>query len=223
MINKILKKIGLTSKITRQKLEIFIQKHQNKGLTLDIGCADSPYAKYFPNRIGLDSQAGPNIDVVADTHQLPFADEKFDNILCTEVLEHLYSPHLAIAEMKRVLKPGGKLILSTRFIFPLHDIPNDYYRYTKYGLKYLFRNWQIIELKEETNTITTLAVLLQRIGYQGEILKFKPFKLLFFLKAKIIPWFSFLITKEYGDIKKSRPETHIMTSGYYLVALKTST
>ena len=220
MINKILRKIGLTSKITRQKLELFIQKYKDDGLTLDIGCSNSPYMKYFPNRIGLDIHDGPNVNVVADVHKLPFEDEKFDNILCTEVLEHLHSPHLAITEMKRVLKNGGKLILSTRFIFPLHDVPNDYYRYTKYGLKYLFRDWQIIELKEETSTLTTLAVLLQRIGYQCEILGFRPFKILFFLKAKIISWFSFLITKEYGDIKKSQPETHIMTSGYYLAARK---
>ncbi|MBU1255488.1 class I SAM-dependent methyltransferase [Patescibacteria group bacterium] len=220
MINKILKKIGLTSKITRQKLELFIQKYKSDGLTLDIGCSNSPYIKYFPNRVGLDIQDGPNVDIVADIHKLPFEDEKFDNILCTEVLEHLHSPHIAIAEMKRVLKPGGKLILSTRFIFPLHEVPNDYYRYTKYGLKYLFKDWQIIELKEEANTLTTLAVLLQRIGYQCEILGFRPFKILFFIKAKIISWFSFLITKEYGDIRKKQPETNIMASGYYLVSQK---
>jgi len=220
MINKILKKIGLTSKITRQKLDLFIRKHQSRKLTLDIGCFNSPYTKYFPNRIGLDIQAGQSVDVVADAHQLPFKSEKFDNILCTEVLEHLHSPYLAIAEMKRVLKSGGKLILSTRFIFPLHDVPNDYYRYTKYGLKYLFKDWQIIELKEEANTLTTLAVLLQRIGYQCEILGFRPLKLLFFLKAKIISWFSFIITKEYGDIRKEQLETNIMASGYYLVARK---
>jgi len=220
MINKILKKIGLTSKITRQKLELFIQKHKNNELTLDIGCSNSPYIKYFPNRIGLDIQNGPNVDIVADVYELPFEDEKFDNILCTEVLEHLHSPHLAISEMKRVLKQGGKLILSTRFIFPLHDVPNDYYRYTKYGLKYLFKDWQIIELKEEANTLTTLAVLFQRIGYQCEILGFRPLKLLFFLNAKIISWFSFIITKEYGDIRKEQLETNIITSGYYLVARK---
>ncbi len=220
MINKIIKKTGLTSKITRQKLDLFIRKYQSRKLTLDIGCSNSPYAKYFPNRVGLDIHTGQGVDIVADAHQLPFKDEKFDNVLCTEVLEHLHSPHLAISEMKRVLKLGGKLILSTRFIFPLHDVPNDYYRYTKYGLKYLFKDWQIIELKEEVNTLTTLAVLLQRIGYQCEILGFKPLKLLFFLKAKIVSWFSFIITKEYGDIRKEQLETNIMASGYYLVARK---
>ena len=221
MFSKFLKKIGLTSKITRRELGKFVGKYRDSGLTLDLGCGSAYYKKYFPNRIGFDIQPGPNVDVVGDIHNLPFEDEKFDNILCTEVLEHLHSPQIAISEIKRVLKNNGKIILTTRFIFPLHEIPNDYYRFTKYGLKYLFKDWEIIELKEETDTLTTMAVLLQRIGYQCEFL-FKPLKLMVFLKAKMISRFSFLINKEYGNIKKNIPETHIMTSGYYLMARKKS-
>lgn len=220
MISKFLEKIGLTSKITRRELEEFIKKHGDSGLTLDLGCGGAPYKKYFPNRIGCDVKPGLEVDVVGDAHKLPFEDEKFDNILCTEVLEHLHSPHIAISEMKRVLKRGGKLILTTRFIFPLHDIPQDYYRYTKYGLKYLFRDWEILELKEETTTLGGIAVLLQRIGYQCEILNFKPFKLIFFLGAKILSLFPSLITREYGDISKKTQEKNILTSGYYLVCRK---
>lgn len=112
------------------------------------------------------------------------------------------------------------LILSTRFLFPLHDIPDDYYRFTKYGLQYLFRDWQIIELKEETDTLETIAVLLQRICYQCNGTFLKPLKLLIFSIAKIIPLFSSLIKQEYGDISKTKPEKNIMTSGYYLVVKK---
>lgn len=221
MINKFLFKIGLTKKITRAKLEEFLKKYKDSlGLTLDLGCGGAPYQKYFPNRIGFDVQPGSGVDVVGDAHNLPFEDEKFDNILCTEVLEHLHSPHIAISEMRRVLKKGGKLILTTRFIFPLHDTPNDYYRFTKYGLKHLFRDWEILELKEETTTLGGIAVLLQRIGYQCEILHFKPFKLLFFILAKLTQPFSFIISKEFGDISKKREEQNIITSGYYLVCRK---
>jgi ubiquinone/menaquinone biosynthesis C-methylase UbiE len=221
-IAKILDKIGLDSKITRVYLENFVKKYQNKGLTLDAGCGTSPYAKYFPNRIGLDitKRKGADIDVVASIYKLPFKDENFDNILCTEVLEHLSTPEKAIQEMKRVLKKGGYLILTTRFLFPLHDIPDDYYRFTKYGLKQLFKDWELIELKEETKTLETLAVLLQRINYQCRGVFLKPLKPLIFIMAKIIPSFSFLIRKEYGDIGKTKIEGNIMTSGYYLVAKK---
>lgn len=217
---KILDKTGLDSKITRKHLEKFIKKYQSNGLTLDIGCGTSPYAKYFPNRTGLDIKRVEGVDVVGSIYQLPFEDEKFDNILCTEVLEHLHSSKEAIDEMRRVLKKKGLLILSTRFLFPLHDVPGDYYRFTKYGLKHLFREWEIIELKEETKTLETLAVLLQRICYQSKGIFLKPLKLLIFAIAKIIPLFSFLISQEYGDISKTKSERNIMTSGYYLIAKK---
>ena len=220
MLNQILEKIGITSKITRKELEKFIETHQDSGLTLDIGCGHAFYRKYFPNRLGFDIQPGPAVDVVGDAHKLSFEDEKFDNILCTEVLEHLHSPQIAISEMKRVLKKGGKLILTTRFIFPLHDTPHDYYRFTKYGLKYLFKDWEILELKEETNTLRSLAVLLQRVGYQCEILHFRPFKLFFLVLAKLILPFSFIITREFGDISKKQKEKNIISSGYYLVCRK---
>ncbi|MCP6718270.1 MAG: class I SAM-dependent methyltransferase [Patescibacteria group bacterium] len=220
MLNKFLLKIGLTSKITRGRMEGFIKKHQDYGLTLDLGCGYAVYQKYFPNCIGFDIQPGLKVDVVGDAHNLPFKNEEFDNILCTEVLEHLHSPEIAISEMERVLKRGGKLILTTRFIFPLHDVPNDYYRFTKYGLKHLFKEWKILELKEETDTIGSIAVLLQRIGYQCEILHFRPFKLFFFVLSKLILPFSFIITKEFGDISKKHPEQKIITSGYYLICQK---
>jgi len=66
----------------------------------------------------------------------------------------------------------------------------------------------------------SIAVLLKRIGYQCEILNFKPLKLLLFILAKLIQPFSFIISKEFGDISKKTQEKNIMTSGYYLVCKK---
>jgi len=220
MIGKILDKIGLTSNIVRRDLKRFMAAHGDPGLTLDIGCGYAFYREYFPNRIAFDIRPLPGVDVVGDAHRLPFEDEKFDNILCTEVLEHLKEPAVAISEMRRVLKMGGKLILTTRFFCPLHDVPDDYYRFTKYGLKYLLRDWEILELREETHAIKTLAYLVQRIGYQCEILHFRPFRLIFFLSAKILSLFPRIITKEYGDISKKTIEKNIMTTGYDLVCRK---
>jgi len=211
----------LTKKITREKINKFIAKHKSDKLTLDLGCSNKPnYKGFFPNRIGLDIKSGEGIDVVADAHNLPFENEKFDIILCTEVLEHLHSPHIAVSEMKRVLKKGGLLILTTRFIFPIHDAPNDYYRFTKYGLKYLFNDWEIIELIEETNTKDTIAVLLQRIGYQTKMILNLFNKFLIFLFAKILYYSPNIIKKEFGDIGKNINENNIMTSGYYIVCKK---
>ena len=220
MIQKIVDKTGLTSKITRKELDRFVINNKSNKLTLDLGCSNSPYSQYFSNRVGFDISKGKGVDVVGDAHNLPFEDEKFDNILCTEVLEHLHTPQKAIAEMKRVLKKDGKLILTTRFLFPLHDIPHDYYRYTKYGLRNLFKDWNIVELREEVNTIKTIAVLLQRIGYQSKLRGGKVTKVFLFLLAKLVAKLSFFVVKEYGDIGKTKKESDIMASGYYLVAKK---
>ena len=74
-----------------------------------------------------------NPEIVGDAQEMPFADATYSTILCTEVLEHIPDPQKAVDEMYRVLKPGGTLILTTRFLFPVHDAPGDYWRFTPYG------------------------------------------------------------------------------------------
>lgn len=210
----------LTKKITRVELEKFIKGQASKKYTLDLGCANSPYSQYFPHRVGFDVVPGVGVDVLGDAHSLPFEDNKFDMVLCTEVLEHLHSPHVAIAEMNRVLKVGGMLILTTRFIFPLHDTPNDYFRYTKYGLQHLLREWQILELREEVGTQETIAVLLQRIAFQSQLYGGAITKGIIFFIAKIIFLLPKMTKREYGDIRKTSEVSHILASGYYVVCKK---
>ena len=210
----------ITKKITRSRIKAFVSKHAVRGHTLDLGCADSVYADLFPDRVGFDVKPGKRVDVVGDAHKLPFADETFDCILCTEVLEHLHTPHQAISEMNRVLKKDGLLILTTRFLIPIHDAPGDYFRYTKYGLRHLFKNWSIVELTEEATVIETFAILLQRLGYQSKLRGGKLTKFLVFLLAKIVAGSSWLLIEGYGDITRSSREDNFMTSGYYLAARK---
>jgi ubiquinone/menaquinone biosynthesis C-methylase UbiE len=161
---------------------------------------------------------GPGVDIVADAHNLPFDDNEFEVILCTEVLEHLKSPEIAIKEMKRVLKPSGKLILTTRFIFPLHDVPGDYWRFTKYGLEHLFADWQIEEFKEEATTLETMGVLMQRIAFQCNF-KYRFLENVFHLTARLFTKLNFLIVRQYGSKgkKAKQAEKQILSSGYYLV------
>ena len=215
--------LGLTRKITRPRLEAFLRKYASDAKTLDIGCGNDQYGELFPNRTTLDIEARPGVkvDIIADAHDLSqIKNDTFGVVLCTEVLEHLHTPSQAIAEFNRILKPGGLLLLSTRFIFPINDAPGDYYRFTKYGLQYLLREFAIEELKSETSTGETLAVLYQRIGFQCSTLGFRPFKLVWFLKAKCMLLFARIITKEYGDIHHKQEEQGILSSGYYVAARK---
>lgn len=215
--------IGLTRKITRPRLRAFLKRYAHTGRVLDVGCGAASYRDLFPQTTTLDITAreGVKVDIIADAHDLAqIPDASFDVVLCTEVLEHLHTPERAIAEFHRVLKPQGLLLLSTRFIFPLHDVPGDYYRYTKYGLQHLLKDFQILELQEEASTVETLAVLEQRIGFQCETLWLRPFKLFWFLLAAVTRLFGGIVTREYGDIRQQKPEKNILTSGYYVAARK---
>ena len=211
---------ALSGKLTRITLDRFIERHASRGRTLDIGAQAGPYAAHFPNRVALDIRRGPGVEMIGDAQLLGIREATFDVVLCTEVLEHLPEPQKAIDEIQRVLKPGGTLLLTTRFIFPIHDAPHDYFRYTKYGLRYLLRRFEILELQEETDAVGTLAVLLQRLGMQAETLRWTPLRALWLIAAQGMRPFSFLITREYGDSRRSRPEPGILTSGYHVACRK---
>jgi SAM-dependent methyltransferase len=210
----------LSAKLTRITLDRFVEAHRSSGRTLDVGAQNGPYAAFFPNRIGLDIRRGRDVKVLGDAQGLCFTDGVFDVVLCTEVLEHLPEPQRAIDEMFRVLRPGGTLLLTTRFLFPIHDAPNDYFRFTKYGLRHLLRRFAILELQEETDSVGAIAVLLQRLGMQARTLGPTSSRVIWLVGARIARPFGFLIRREYGDSRRLTPETGIMTSGYHVACRK---
>ena len=210
----------LSGKLTRVTLDRFIAAHASSLRTLDIGAQNGPYAAHFPRRVALDIQRGAGVQIIGDVQALCIRDASFEVVLCTEVLEHVPDPQRAIDEMYRVLVPGGQLLLTTRFLFPIHDAPHDYFRFTKYGLRHLLRRFEIAEVQEETDAVGTLAVLLQRLGMQAETLHRTPFRGIWLLWAQVVRPFSFLITREYGDSRRLRPEQGIMTSGYHVACRK---
>lgn len=128
-----------------------------RGVMLDVGCSERPYGALFAPHVsryvGLDyppalldkqpelwkilDRAKRSVDVFGDGRRLPFADASFDTVLSTEVLEHVLSPGEVLAEMARVLKPEGRLLISVPFLQPLHEMPSDYYRYTPFSLRKL--------------------------------------------------------------------------------------
>jgi len=211
---------ALSRKLTRVSLDRFIASHATGRRTLDIGAQNGPYAAHFPHRVALDIRRGIGVQIIGDTQALGIADATFDVVLCTEVLEHLPEPQQAVDEMFRVLKPGGQLLLTTRFLFPIHDAPHDYFRYTKYGLRHLLRRFEILELHEETDAVGTLAVLVQRLGMQAQTLGWRPLRATWLLAAQAVRPLSFLITEEYGDSRRTTPERGIMTSGYHVACRK---
>ena len=119
----------------------FINKYSNgcQGKLVDIGCGSKPYIKYFTHideYIGVDF-IGNEADIVANAKSLPIESNSVDVVLCNQVIEHDAEPVKIIAEIRRILKKDGVLILSAPQMGRLHGEPNDYYRFTKWGLKYL--------------------------------------------------------------------------------------
>ena len=118
-----------------------------RGLLLDVGCGAKQYQKLFDDKVeaylGLDlripspqlSEAGP--DILASALRAPLPNNTFDTVVSFQVLEHVPEPHIMLVEIARILKPGGYLILMAPQMWNLHEIPNDYFRYTRYGLTYL--------------------------------------------------------------------------------------
>jgi len=114
-------------------------------IVLDAGCGDQRYKKVLPNGVayvGLDYEEtrilyysdAPEPHIKATVESMPSDSNYYDVILCTEVMEHVESIYCALKEMKRVLKPGGKIIITVPFIFPEHNSPYDFRRFTYYGI-----------------------------------------------------------------------------------------
>jgi len=207
-------------KITRKHLYKFLKGNATEDEILEIGARNCRYSELFPNALSLDIEYHKEVDIVGDVHKLPFKNDSQSIILCTEVLEHCYSPQDAINEMFRVLKPGGRLILTTRFLFPIHFAPHDYFRFTKYGLRYLCREFSHVEIMEEATTMVTMAILFQRLALQTQCLfKIPLINALFMFSAKIYEKLQWLIIKEYSDFKTTEEKT-MMSSGYYVIAIK---
>jgi SAM-dependent methyltransferase len=108
---------------------------------LDAGAGDAPYRELFRGceyRTADWAQSphagGRSADVVAPLDALPLGDDSFDAVLCTQVLEHVARPDAVLAELRRVLVPGGRLWVTVPFVGELHEEPHDYWRYTSHGL-----------------------------------------------------------------------------------------
>ena len=94
--------------------------------------------------VGFDIYRSPLTQFVADAHQIPFASESIDGVLIQAVLEHVLDPPRVVAEIERVLRPGGLVYAETPFLQQVHAGPYDFIRYTSSGHRYLFRAFEEI-------------------------------------------------------------------------------
>jgi len=133
----------------------FFKIHSPRRL-LDIGCGSGEKKCVIPAKThytGVDhistTHDKSTVDIFCTAYELPFPKDSYDFIFCTGVLEHLEEPEQALKEAYRVLEPGGYALYTIPLFWHLHEEPRDFYRYTKFGIKYLFEKtgFEIVELK----------------------------------------------------------------------------
>lgn len=140
------------------------------GRVLDIGAADrwlEAHLREHTHYVALDYPAtGQNLygarpDVFADGAKLPFPDNCFDAVFYLEVLEHVPEPAQIMLEISRVLKPAGRAWISMPFLYPLHDAPFDFQRYTPYGLRRDAEKagLEIVKLEHASHAIRTAGLI----------------------------------------------------------------
>ena len=133
---------------------------------LDVGCGDRPYAELFPGAVGFDVPGNPHADLHGDIDAIPVEEASFDVVLCLQVLEHVPDPAAAVRELHRVVRPGGRVLLTTHGIYPFHPNPDDLWRWTHQGLERLFltnAEWESVTVRPGAGTVSTVAMQIAHV------------------------------------------------------------
>ncbi len=200
------------------------------GRVVDVGCADRWVARVLDpacDYIGVDYPATGGAlyhakpDIFATASSLPFANESFDAAVMLEVMEHLRDPARALQDLVRVLRPGGTLVLSMPFLYPIHDAPFDFQRLTRYGLERDLRDigLDLHRLERMGGALQTAGLLtcLALAGGLVDAIKTPSTRLLWApLIIAIIPMINLIAALA----QRLLPEWPGMCQGYWLVARK---
>jgi len=139
--------------------------NQHDLLILDIGCGIKPYMEmfdeYYNKYFGLDLFLTSQADLLAKSEMLPIKENSIDVVLCTQVLEHTQDFAKATEEIHRVLNKNGVAVITLPFVWPLHGIPYDYWRFSKYAIKKMFKGkFKEVIIKESNGYMVSIISLL---------------------------------------------------------------
>jgi SAM-dependent methyltransferase len=167
--------------LIRRSLGRSIRENANylSGNLMDFGCGTKPYQSFFSkvsNYVGVDykiegrEEYQKAVDVFYDGKTIPFENNSFDSILCTEVLEHVFNINELLREFNRVLKTNGTALITTPFMWEEHEMPYDFARYTTPALKSLYSK-NGFEIVNNFKTGNYLEVIFQfQLNYVKNIL-----------------------------------------------------
>ena len=208
--------------------DAFLEKFSKyyRGDLYDLGCGEAPYKEYFlqyaDSYIGIDwtkTQHNSKADIVSDLNQkIELDDEVADTIVSISVMEHLCEPQVFLNESCRILKKDGTMILQVPWQWWIHEAPHDYFRYTPYGLRYMFEKagFKDIQIEAQTGFFTTW---LTKINYFTARFIRGPKPLRWLIKVVLVPfWTLNQIVAPILDRLDTNWEAE--AQGYFVVARK---
>ncbi|HEY0917989.1 class I SAM-dependent methyltransferase [Devosia sp.] len=198
-------------KLSTRNLERLCRENASEEPTLVVHSEDVDYKPYFPNAFAVTKRP----DKPADLHVDPYyteldriADGAYDVIVCTGLLEHVPDPARLIADLHRILRPGGKLVISASAVFSFHEGPDNFFHFTPHAFRLLFRDWSRIEmLRGASQPFETIGILLQRVLMQCEI--FPPLRPLIELMAGGMRHLDRFVGTQYDNTWNRTPEHEI--------------
>ena len=190
-----------------------------KGRLLDVGCGSKPYASILQcdQHVGVDIASSPHdrnrFDHTYDGNLLPFENEEFDSVLCTEVLEHCSQPFTLMEEIGRVLKRGGYVLVTVPMVFHHHEEPHDFQRFTKYGVEELAKRGglEIGWIRPRGGLFSaTIALVYTMVGYT---LSRRPF-------SDLVYWLLWPFAEIVLRLEKSGMSSKVLSLGWQMLARK---
>ncbi len=192
----------------------FLSSAPANAFTVNLGSGTHAYS----GTVNVDGVGYANVHIVCDLEVLPFLDESVDRLLSIAVLEHVSEPERHISEFRRVLKPGGSMLVYIPFLQPFHASPHDYQRYTEAGIRHLFRDFehQLVTVGGGPTSalIWTLQEWLAMTLSFGSMRLYRALQPVFWLLSPL-KLFDFFLSRH--------PAAKVAASGFYLEARKPQT
>lgn len=209
-----LRRFSLTrSRLSRRSLDRFVAEFATDQPTLVVHSVDIDRTRLFPNSFTITSRRGQQADVHTNASYdalSEVADHSYDVVACTGLLEHVPEPGRLIGELHRILRPGGRLIVTGSAVFPFHGAPDNYFHFTPYGFRHLFRDWSGFQvLRGSSGPYTTVAILLQRINLQCDVLP--PVRLFNELLVHLLPPLDRFVLRQHETMAR-RDDTAVTES-----------
>lgn len=200
-------------KLSTRNLDRLCREFATDKRTLVVHSEDVDHAPYFPNAYTVTKRPDVPADIHVDLYYRDLSQiesDSYEVVLCTGLLEHVPDPKRLVDELHRIVRPGGKVILSASAVFSLHECPDNFFHFTPYGMKHLLKDFSQLEMvRGASQPFETIGILLQRILLQCDI--FPPARPLIEAMAWTMRLFDYTIIRQY-DTRHIRDERTLTES-----------